>query len=233
MTDDTTPSAASLPDETSQTAPKVYAAFAAALQSAKYVGKDDFNQQQNFKFRGIDGTLQVVGPAFRENGLFLIPEVIDHRIEQVQSARGKQMVQVILHMRYTVAHEDGSSFSGTTVGEATDFADKATSKAGSVALRTFLLQSMVLPTGDPDPDSEYHERGQERAPRMMETPGWDPEKATRPQLMQALREARDAGNRAEWEKIREIGNRRFPAHPGTNDDQTPDPVQAAGENQEQ
>lgn len=206
MTDDTTASAASLDDT-----PQVYRAFAAALQSAKFVGKDGWNDQQNFKFRGIDGVLGVVGPAFREHGLFLLPEVINHNIEHVQSARGKAMVQVILQMRYTVVHADGSSLSGTVVGEATDFADKATSKAASVALRTFLLQSMVLPTGDKDPDAEYNERGNApAAPLMKDSPGWDPETATRPQLMQAMNEARQAGDRAYWEKIREIGNRRFP-----------------------
>ena len=197
----------------SETTGGVYAAFAKALQSAKFVGKDGWNQQQQFKFRGIDGTLQAVGPAFRENDLFLVPEVVTHHIEQIQSARGKPMVQVILHMKYTVAHQDGSSFSGTAVGEATDFADKATSKAGSVALRTFLLQSMVLPTGDSDPDEEYNERGnqprQEVPAKVYADESWDPEQATRQQLAVAIRQAQQDGENEVAANLMAVGKRRF------------------------
>lgn len=233
MTDDTTPSAASLPDETSQTAPTIYSAIAAAMSAVRAVGKDEKNQQQGFNFRGIDAVMNAVGPAFRDHGLFLLPDVLHNKAEQIAGRNGKPMNAVTVTVKYTIVHTSGQSIAGVTVGEATDPADKATAKAMSVALRTFLLQALVLPTDERDPDHDNYERGQARAPRMMETPGWNPETATRPQLMQALREAREAGNRAEWEKIREIGNRRFPTHPGTNDDQTPDPVQAAGENQEQ
>lgn len=136
---------------------QVYAAFARAMKNISAVGKNDRNTQQGFMFRGIDAVMTAVGPRFRDEGIFLIPEVISHKLEQVTSSRGKAMMSAVLTMRYTVAHEDGSTFAGTVVGEATDFADKATSKAASVALRTFLLQSLVLPTDEPDPDHSYNE----------------------------------------------------------------------------
>ena len=205
----------------SETTGGVYAAFAKALQSAKFVGKDGWNDQQKFKFRGIDGVLQAVGPAFRENDLFLVPEVVTHHIEQIQSARGKPMVQVILHMKYTVTHKDGSSFNGTAVGEATDFADKATSKAGSVALRTFLLQSMVLPTGDSDPDEEYNERGnqprQEVPAKLYADETWNPEQATRQQLAVAIRQAQQDGENEVAANLMAVGKRRFAPQQQAND----------------
>jgi hypothetical protein len=48
---------------------------------------------------------------------------------------------------------------GCAYGEASDAGDKSTPKAMSVAYRTFLLQSLCLPTDEPDPDSETHDRG--------------------------------------------------------------------------
>lgn len=193
--------------------PAVYGAFAKALQQVRSVGKDGWNDHQRFNFRGIDGVLDAVGPAFRAHDLFLIPEVVDHRLELVRSSQGKEMVQAVLRMKYTVAHADGSTLSGTIVGEATDRADKATSKAASVALRTFLLQSMVLPTGEKDPDADYNERGATPAPETLlyESPGWDPETASKQQLAVALRQAQANGNTEIESKLREVGKRRFPA----------------------
>ena len=220
--------------------PTIYAAVAAAMADIRAVRKGDKNQQQGFNFRGIDAVMNAVGPAFRDHGLFVLPEVINHHGEQIAGRNGKPMMSVLVTVRYTIAHTSGETITGTAVGEATDPADKATAKAMSVAFRTFLLQSLVLPTDERDPDHDNYERGQRQAPRMMDTPGWSMETATKPQLMQAMREAREAGNREEYEKIRAVGQRRFPTHPtagGTpeqaDQNQTHDPVQAAGENQEQ
>jgi hypothetical protein len=54
----------------------------------------------------------------------------------------------------------GDTLTLQTMGEALDLADKATTKAQSVALRTLLLSSGLTPTHDADPDSERIERGE-------------------------------------------------------------------------
>lgn len=228
------------PDKTTDPTPTVYTAVAAAMAEIRAVGKDEKNQQQGFNFRGIDAVMNAVGPAFRNHGLFIIPDVLHNKAEQIAGRNGKPMNAVTVTVKYTIVHTSGEQISGVTVGEATDPADKATAKAMSVALRTFLLQSLVLPTDERDPDHDNYERGHQQAPRMMDTPGWSMETATKPQLMQAMREARAAGNREEYEKIRAVGQRRFPTHPTAGDtpeqadqNQTYDPVEAAGENQEQ
>ena len=46
-----------------------------------------------------------------------------------------------------------AGFAPVVIGEAGDSGDKATPKAMSVALRTALLQTLMLPTDEPDPDS--------------------------------------------------------------------------------
>lgn len=148
------------PDSTPSTpsTPGVYAAFVAAMQEIGAVGKDSRNEQ-GWMFRGIDAVMNAVGPAFRKHGLFLLPEVLDHNLVATPRERKSPVISATVKVRYSVVHSDGSSFSGVAPGEGNDFSDKATAKAMSVALRTFLIQSLVLPTDEEDPDAVSIERG--------------------------------------------------------------------------
>ena len=88
----------------------------------------------------------------------MVPTANTIDIERYQTARGGQMQRVIVKMTYTVFGPAGDSFAGSAYGQAADAGDKAVSKAESVAYRTFLLQSLTVPTDEPDPDSQVHER---------------------------------------------------------------------------
>jgi hypothetical protein len=46
-------------------------------------------------------------------------------------------------------------------GESADSGDKSATKAVTVACRVALLQGLAIPTQDPDPDEQTHERGEE------------------------------------------------------------------------
>jgi hypothetical protein len=136
----------------------VYEAWGAVMQSVRAIEKNDNNSQQGFKFRGIDATMQAVGPAFREHGVMVVPVGEDLRTESYQTRSGTQMKNVTVTVRYRVYGPAGDHFEGVAYGEAADVGDKAVTKAQSVALRTFLLQSLMVPTGDSDPDAASHER---------------------------------------------------------------------------
>lgn len=125
------------------------------------IRKGDRNAQQGFNFRGIDAVMNHVGPALREHGVVIIPEAVDMESERYDTAKGGKMKNVTVLMKYTVHGPEGDSFSGSAYGEAADAGDKAVSKAQSVAYRTFLLQSLTVPTDEPDPDSFVHERAEE------------------------------------------------------------------------
>lgn len=140
----------------------VFEAWANVMQSVRSIEKNDSNQQQGFKFRGIDATMQAVGPALREHSVMVIPTGQDLHTEAYQTRSGTQMKNVTVTVQYTVFGPDGDSFQGISYGEAADVGDKAVTKAQSVALRTFLLQSLMVPTGDPDPDAFSHERAVHR-----------------------------------------------------------------------
>lgn len=121
------------------------------------VGKTGFNEQQRFKFRGVDAVINAVGPALRKHGGFIVPDVIDSTVERVPSAKGGVLNTVRLLVRFNVyAVGSSESITGTVAAEAFDSGDKATAKAMSVAFRTFLIQLLCLPTDEPDPDEDTY-----------------------------------------------------------------------------
>jgi hypothetical protein len=68
------------------------------------------------------------------------------------------MSHVILKVSYTFIGQANDTIETIVLAEAMDSGDKAVSKAMSVAFRTALLQSLALPTDEPDPDTSSYER---------------------------------------------------------------------------
>lgn len=143
--------------------PPVHEALSAVMEDVRSVAKSDRNSSQNFNFRGIDAVVNAVGPALRAHGVVVLPTVLHHAYDTVTSARGTPMGHVIVQVSYEFIGPAGDSLVCSVVGEAMDIGDKATPKAMSVAFRTALLQALALPTDEPDPDSESHERGKPAA----------------------------------------------------------------------
>ena len=138
--------------------PTVVQALAAVMNEIKVVRKEERNQAQNFSFRGIDAVLNAVGPALRKHGVVVVPEVLDYTYDTVVTSRGTSMAHVVVKVAYTFYGPAGDDLSCMVIGESMDTGDKAGAKAMSVAFRTALLQSLALPTDEPDPDSESYER---------------------------------------------------------------------------
>lgn len=126
--------------------------LADVMRDIKYVGKEGTNTFDHYNFRGIDGVLNAVGPVFRKHGVVAIPEVLDYRRGTMEASSGKPMSSVALQMRVHFYGPARDSVEATVWGEAFDRGDKATAKAHSVAFRTALLQTLCLPTQEPDPD---------------------------------------------------------------------------------
>ncbi|UVK63441.1 ERF family ssDNA binding protein [Mycobacterium phage Aegeus] len=138
--------------------PTVYEAWSRVMEDVRSIAKESRNAQQGFNFRGIDAVMDAVGPSLRKHGVTVIPIAIEHEAERYETAKGGKMVNRLAKMQFTVFGPRGDHFGGVTYGEAADSGDKAMTKAESVALRTFLLQALMIPTGDADPDAESHER---------------------------------------------------------------------------
>lgn len=129
----------------------------AVMQDVQGVAKRDRNQAQGFNFRGIDAVLNAVGPSIRKHGGFIVPNVVSSEATVGQTAKGAPINIVRLQVAFSVCGSEGEPVTGTVAAEAFDSGDKATAKAMSVALRTFLLQLLALPTDEPDPDSFSYE----------------------------------------------------------------------------
>lgn len=148
--------------------PSVYEAWSAVMAEVSSLAKGDRNEHQKFNFRGIDAVMNAVGPALRNHGVIVLPVEVESGIRDVQTTQGKASREVTALVTYRIIGPAGDHFEGQAPGESMDSGDKATPKAMSVAFRTFLLQALCLPTDEPDPDSESHDRSsgptdQERA----------------------------------------------------------------------
>jgi hypothetical protein len=129
------------------------------MKEVQAVSKKERNEAQKFNFRGIDAVLNVVGPALRKAGGFLVPNVLEKVYDVAPTKSGGFQTVVRLSVEFSIYGSEGEPVSGIVAAEAFDTSDKATAKAMSVALRTWLLQVLALPTDEPDADSFYPELG--------------------------------------------------------------------------
>ena len=136
----------------------VHAALSAVMGDVQAVRKQDRNEAQGFRFRGVDAVVNAVGPALRTHGVIVLPRVLARHTETYQTSKGATMRNVAVEVEFTFVGPDGSTLTCSALGEAADAGDKATPKAHSVAFRTALLQALCIPTDEPDPDASTHER---------------------------------------------------------------------------
>ena len=131
----------------------IHVALAAIMADVRSLGKHDENTHFRFKFRGIDATLNAIGPAMRTHGVVSLPQVEHAEYRDVQTSKGKPAREVTVRVRYRFIGPQGDYLDVVTVGESVDEGDKGTAKAMSVAMRIALLQTFALPTDDVDPDA--------------------------------------------------------------------------------
>lgn len=138
----------------------IHEALASVMADVSHVGKRDFNTHAKFNFRGIDAVVNAVGPALRTHKVIVRPVVRSVAYDTVQTSTGKPSTACRVLVDYTFTAADGSELTATVAGEAWDSGDKACPKAMSVAFRTALIQTLALPTDEPDPDLHVYERAE-------------------------------------------------------------------------
>lgn len=132
----------------------IYRKMANILQETKAITKSEKNQQQGFKFRGIDNVMNELHELFAKNEVFILQEVKAFTTENRPTKSGgmNTFTRATITFRYMTT--DGSYVETTNVGEAMDSGDKSMNKAMSIALKYSLLQMFLIPTDEPkDPDS--------------------------------------------------------------------------------
>lgn len=127
---------------------KIYAAISAVMSDVGAVGKNDKNDFDKYKYRGIDAVMNALSPAMVKNHVFVIPQVIESSREDRESAKGGQLIYSIVKVKYTFYTDDGSSVEAVVIGEAMDRSDKSTNKAMSAAFKYACFQTFCIPTDE-------------------------------------------------------------------------------------
>lgn len=148
----------------SRNRPAVYVAMAdvASELASVGIGKNRENQQQKYKFRGIDDVYNVLGPILAANKLVIIPRVVSRTSQDRETKNGGALIYSVVEMEYDfVSAIDGSKHTARFFGEAMDSSDKSTNKAITAAFKYMCFQVFCIPLegdgGARDADETTHE----------------------------------------------------------------------------
>jgi len=140
----------------------VYQAIAAVIGdlSKDGIAKDRKNDQQGYKFRGIDEVYNALSPLLAKHKLLVLPRMLERNVVERESRNGGALFYITVKAEFDfVSANDGSKHVvGPMYGEAMDSGDKATNKAMSAAYKYAAMQAFCIPTeGDNDADAQTHE----------------------------------------------------------------------------
>lgn len=179
-----------------------------------------YNQSgTRFNFRGVDTVVNVFGPVTLKHGINIMPSKVEASYGEKTTKNGAKMRECSVLVTWTIMGPKGDTLTLQTMGEALDTADKSTTKAQSVALRTLLLSFGLTPTHDKDPDADRIERGIEAPARPAESyrdelldPKTSPGRIQ--QIGYEVSHARMMGSRVqnetgEWETLGDLGRRIY------------------------
>ncbi len=139
----------------------VYKAIAAVTRALgkEGIAKKGKNEQQGYKFRGIDDIYNALSSELAAAELCIIPRVVSRDVVERQTRNGGVLFYVTIKAEYDIVSAvDGSLHTAMAYGEAMDSGDKATNKAMSAAYKYMAMQLFCIPTeGDNDADASTHE----------------------------------------------------------------------------
>lgn len=123
------------------------------------ISKAQKNDQQGYKFRGIDDVLNALAPMLATHGLVILPRVMARTQTERTTPRGGVLFYTLVEVEFDfVSSHDGSKHTVKVFGEAMDSGDKSTNKAMSAAYKYAAFQTFCIPTeGDNDADKTTHE----------------------------------------------------------------------------
>jgi hypothetical protein len=143
----------------------VHVAWSRVMQDVQWLSKD--RRGDKYMYRGIDDVMNLVGPAERKHGVFVMPTGIEPTFEVINTKGGTAMNYCRAVVHFTIYGPKGDTMHATVLGEGFDTGDKSGSKAQSVALRTLYLNGLAIQTNEPARDTEYgvqHEIAGPKAP---------------------------------------------------------------------
>jgi len=137
--------------------PAIYPSMARIMQEIEAIGKEKTNEQQGFKYRGIDDAYNMLHPILARNSVFVVPRglgVLNRSSVPTRSGGNLNFTMIAVEYDF-ISGIDGSKVTvGPIYGEGMDAADKSTSKAHAISQKYSLLMTFLIPTNDmTDPDA--------------------------------------------------------------------------------
>lgn len=175
----------------------IYAALAAVASEIAQVGvgKDRENKDQKYKFRGVDDMYNALAPILARNKVVVVPNVVDHTMEQYTTTSGKGMWRSIADVEYNFySGEDGSCVRARVIGEGADSGDKSLNKALSAAYKYAMMQTFCIPVEGQSIDSETE------TPPSPQVRSPEQRKAERKAETPEETAARQSGHHPDWDK---------------------------------
>lgn len=129
--------------------PDVYRAIRDTAKAISHEGisKNKKNEQQGYKFRGIDDVYNALSAILAGADLCILPRMISREQQERTTAKGGVLFYVVMEAEFDfVSARDGSKHTVKMYGEAMDSADKATNKAMSAAYKYACMQVFCIPT---------------------------------------------------------------------------------------
>lgn len=126
--------------------PPVLVCLNEAMRRIGAVEKASQNRDQGYKFRGVDDVVAACHPVFVDCGIVMVPRVRAVRQSTWTNQKGTLVTDVSLDVSFIFYGPTRDRIVASVVGEARDYADKATNKAMSAALKYALVQVLCIPT---------------------------------------------------------------------------------------
>ncbi|SAI62949.1 Uncharacterised protein [Bordetella trematum] len=136
---------------------QIHAAMLAIMTDVAREGisKSTYNKDQKFHYRGIEAAMNTMAGILIRHRVLVLPRYSEIQDKDKPTKSGGSMEYVKVKGLFTfMSADDGSTVEAEFFGEGCDVSDKATTKAQSVAFRTALFQTFVVPTMAIDPEGD-------------------------------------------------------------------------------
>lgn len=127
----------------------IYQRLASVMSEIGAIGKDRTNEQQGFKFRGIDQVYNAIHPLMSKYKVLSAPRVLEMMARHDRQTRtGGIITFTMLKTEYDfICGDDGSTVTvGPIISEGMDSGDKGCAKALAVAHKYAIFQLFMIPT---------------------------------------------------------------------------------------
>lgn len=133
----------------------IYEKLARIASKIPAIDKDAVNKPDGYRYRSIYHIYNELHPLFQQEGVFLLPNVLDNTETVVETNKGRAFRQKT-KVQWSFVCEDGSQLNSTSIGEGIDTSDKGVNKSLTGSLKYLLAWMFLIPTkpNEIDADSE-------------------------------------------------------------------------------